>query len=326
MQRAYGYYWTKLISIVVLGLGLAAAFVVIGNSWWQLITATVLALLMAQAAFVGHDAAHRQIFVSGRWNEWVSLVVINLFVGMGHGWWQRKHTKHHAGPNKLGSDPDIDSDVLAFTPQAAEQRRSPLTRWLATKQGYFFYPLLLFEGVNLHVQGLRRVLSRQRMKRRWVELAFITLRLGSYLAVVFVVLSPGKALAFIGVQLAVFGLYMGLSFAPNHIGMPLVPPDIKIDFLRRQVLMSRNISGGRAVDTLMGGLNFQVEHHLFPSMARPNLRRVAPLVREHCRQLGVRYTETTLAQSYRRIFHYLNRVGRRGLDVWACPLAAAYRV
>src|SRR5699024_7217003 len=160
MQRAYGYYWTKLISIVVLGLGLAAAFVVIGNSWWQLITATVLALLMAQAAFVGHDAAHRQIFVSGRWNEWVSLVVINLFVGMGHGWWQRKHTKHHAGPNKLGSDPDIDSDVLAFTPQAAEQRRSPLTRWLATKQGYFFYPLLLFEGVNLHVQGLRRVLSR----------------------------------------------------------------------------------------------------------------------------------------------------------------------
>ena len=326
LRRAYGYYWTKLIAVTVLGLGLAVAFVLIGDTWWQLVTAVVLALLMTQAAFVGHDAAHRQIFVSGRWNEWISLIVINLFVGMGHGWWQRKHTKHHAAPNKLHADPDIDSSVLAFSAHAAEQRTSRLTRWLATKQGYFFYPLLLLEGVNLHVQGIKRVLSREKIKRRWVELGFIAFRLLSYVALVVIVLSPGKAAAFIGVQLAVFGLYMGLSFAPNHIGMPIVPPDVKIDFLRRQVLMSRNISGGRPMDTFMGGLNFQVEHHLFPSMARPNLRKVAPIVRQYCQDLGVRYTETTLVQSYRSVFHYLNRVGRGGLDVWACPLAAQYRV
>lgn len=326
LRRAYGYYWTKLGVVTVLGLALAVAFVVVGDTWWQLGTAVVLALLMTQAAFLGHDAAHRQIFVSGKWNEWVSLIVINLFVGMGHGWWQRKHNKHHAAPNKLHADPDIDPGVLAFSAYAAEQRKSPLTRWLATKQGYFFYPLLLLEGVNLHFQGIRRVISREKVKRRWVELGFIAFRLVSYVALVFIVLSPGKAAAFIGVQLAVFGLYMGLSFAPNHIGMPIVPPDVKIDFLRRQVLMSRNISGGRAMDTFMGGLNFQVEHHLFPSMARPNLRKVAPMVRKYCEDLGIRYTETTLVQSYRAVFDYLNRVGRGGLDVWACPLAAQYRV
>lgn len=326
LRRAYGYYWTKLVGLTALGAGLVVAFVVIGDTWWQLGTAVVLALLMTQIAFLGHDAAHRQIFVSGKWNEWVSLIVINLFVGMGTGWWQRKHTKHHGAPNQLHADPDIEPGVLAFTAHAVEQRRTPLTRWLATKQGYFFYPLLLLEGVNLHVQGIRRAVSRQRLKRRWVELAFISFRLVSYVVVVFVVLSPGKAAAFIGVQLAVFGLYMGLSFAPNHIGMPIVPPDVKIDFLRRQVLMSRNIRGGRAVDTFMGGLNFQVEHHLFPSMARPNLRRVAPMVREYCQELGVRYTETSLAESYRAVFRYLNQVGRGGLDVWACPLAAQYRV
>ncbi|HLS73144.1 MAG TPA: acyl-CoA desaturase [Actinomycetaceae bacterium] len=326
LGRAYGYYWTKLVAVTVLGLGLAAAFIVIGDTWWQMITAVVLALLMTQAAFVGHDAAHRQIFVSGKWNEWVSMIVINLFVGMGHGWWQRKHTKHHAKPNQLEGDPDIEPGVLAFSAYAAEQRKTPLTRWLATKQGYFFYPLLLLEGVNLHFQGIRRVVSRGKVKRRWVELGFIAFRLGTFAALVFLVLSPGKAAAFIGIQLAVFGLYMGLSFAPNHIGMPIVPADVKIDFLRRQVLMSRNISGGRAMDTFMGGLNFQVEHHLFPSMARPNLRKVAPIVRQYCQDLGVRYTETTLAQSYRSVFHYLNRVGRGGLDVWACPLAAQYRV
>ena len=326
LRRAYGYYWTKLIAVTVLGLGLAAAFIFIGDTWWQMVTAVVLALLMTQAAFVGHDAAHRQIFVSGKWNEWVSMIVINLFVGMGHGWWQGKHNKHHAKPNQLHGDPDIEPGVLAFSAYAAEQRKSPLTRWLATKQGYFFYPLLLLEGVNLHFQGIKRVVSRGKVKRRWVELSFIAFRLITFVALVFLVLSPGKAVAFIGIQLAVFGLYMGLSFAPNHIGMPIVPPDVKIDFLRRQVLMSRNISGGRAMDTFMGGLNFQVEHHLFPSMARPNLRKVAPIVRQYCQDLGVRYTETTLVQSYRSVFHYLNRVGRGGLDVWACPLAAQYRV
>ncbi|MPV89036.1 acyl-CoA desaturase, partial [Georgenia ruanii] len=326
MRRAYGYYWSKLVGLTVAGLVLAGTFVHMGDTWWQLSTAVVLALLMTQIAFLGHDAAHRQIFVSGRWNEWVSLIVVNLFAGMGLGWWQRKHTKHHAAPNQVDADPDIDSGVLALTPQAAAGRTSRLGRWLATKQGWFFFPLLLLEGVNLHVQGLKRVLGRDRVKRRWVELSFIGFRLLSYVALVFVILPPGKAAAFIGVQLAVFGLYMGLSFAPNHIGMPIVPPTVKIDFLRRQVLMSRNITGGRWVDTFMGGLNFQVEHHLFPSMARPNLRKVAPMVRAYCEQLGVRYTETSIGQSYKAVHDYINRVGRGGLDVWACPLATQYRV
>jgi fatty acid desaturase len=91
------------------------------------------------------------------------------------------------------------------------------------------------------------------------------------------------------VQLAVFGLYMGSSFAPNHIGMPLVSPKLKLDFLRRQVLMSRNISGGSLISVFMGGLNYQIEHHLFPSMARPYLRKAQPLVSAYCAVLPHRH-------------------------------------
>jgi fatty acid desaturase len=107
---------------------------------------------------------------------------------------------------------------------------------------------------------------------------------------VFLVLPPGKAVAFLALQLAVFGLYMGSSFAPNHIGMPLVSAKLKLDFLRRQVLMSRNISGGPLMSTFMGGLNYQIEHHLFPSMARPYLRKAQPLVAAYCAAQGVPYT------------------------------------
>lgn len=325
MRRAYGYYWTKFAILMILGVALAVAFVLIGDSWWQMVTAAALGLLMTQTAFMGHDAAHRQIFVSGRWNTWAGLVLINLVTGMGAGWWNRKHNKHHAAPNQLGKDPDVAPGPVIWTNEALQTRRTWLGRKLAQVQAYTFFPLLTLEGLSLHVQGIARLFSRQKIEHRWVEASFIALRLGSYVALVFLVLAPGKALAFIGVQMALFGAYLGMSFAPNHVGMPIVARGMKVDFLSRQVLMSRNITGGRWVDTFMGGLNFQVEHHLFPSMARPHLRKVAPMVREHCRNLGVRYTETTLFQSYKAVTAHIHTVGRGGQDVWACPLAGQLR-
>jgi fatty acid desaturase len=241
---------------------------------------------MTQISFLGHDAAHRQIFKSGRWNDWVSLIIANLLVGMSYGWWQSKHNRHHANPNKVGADPDIALAAIAFTPERATRHRSRLMRWLVAHQGWYFFPILLLEGVSLHKDGISRIISRDKIQRRWVEISFITFRLAGFAALVFLVLPPEKAFAFLGVQLAVFGLYMGSSFAPNHIGMPLVSPKLKLDFLRRQVLMSRNISGGSLISVFMGGLNYQIEHHLFPSMARPYLRKAQPLVSRYCAAQG----------------------------------------
>jgi fatty acid desaturase len=325
LRRRYAYYWTKSAGMVLAGLALITVFVLVGDSWWQMVTAAVLAAYMTQLAFLGHDAAHRQIFVSGRWNEWASVVLANLMVGLSYGWWQHKHTRHHANPNKEGVDPDIGSGALAFTPTVAASRRTPLTRWLVRRQGWFFFPLLLLEGLHLHVSSIRRLLQGD-LKRRGVESAFLAIRLIGFVGLVFVVLSPGKAFAFIGVELALFGLYMGSAFAPNHKGMPIVPPDVKIDFLRRQVLMSRNVRGGRVVDVALGGLNYQIEHHLFPSMPRPSLRRAKPMVEAYCAELGVTYTETSLWRSYRTVVTYLNRVGLGDRDPFMCPIVAQHRL
>ena len=141
----------------------------------------------------------------------------------------------------------------------------------------------------------------------------------------FLLLPLGKAVAFFGVQLAVFGVLLGGSFAPNHKGMPVVPEDAKVDFLRRQVLMSRNIRGGLLTDFVMGGLNYQIEHHLFPSMPRPNLRKVQPMVRAYCAKHGISYTETSLFGSYGIVVRYLNRVGLGERDPFVCPLVQSAR-
>jgi fatty acid desaturase len=325
MRRRYGYYWAKLIGAVLILAAWVVGFILIGDSWWQLANAGLLAVLMTQISFLGHDAAHRQIFKSGRWNDWVSLIIANLLVGMSYGWWQSKHNRHHANPNKVGADPDVALSAIAFTPERATRHRSRLMRWLVAHQGWYFFPILLLEGISLHKDGISRIISRDKIQRRWVEISFVTFRLAGFAALVFLVLPPGKAVAFLAVQLAVFGLYMGSSFAPNHIGMPLVSPKLKLDFLRRQVLMSRNISGGAPISVFMGGLNYQIEHHLFPSMARPYLRKAQPLVAAYCAAQGVPYTRTTLWQSYRAVIGYLNTVGLRGKDPFLCPMVAQRR-
>ena len=137
-------------------------------------------------------------------------------------------------------------------------------------------------------------------------------------------LPPGLAAAFFVVQYAVFGLCLGGSFAPSHKGMPIVASTATIDFLRRQVLMSRNVRGGIAVDAAMGGLNYQIEHHLFPSMPRPNLKRAQPIVRAYCAANDVSYSEVGLFESYGIVVELPQQRGpagegavrlSRGLDV-----------
>jgi fatty acid desaturase len=114
---------------------------------------------------------------------------------------------------------------------------------------------------------------------------------------------------FLIVQQGLFGLYMGCSFAPNHKGMPILAKNDKTDYLRRQVLTSRNIRGGRLTDFALGGLNYQIEHHLFPSMPRPNLRRAQQLIRTFCAQHDVAYYETGIFHSYAQVLLHLHKVG-----------------
>lgn len=325
MRRRLGYYWTQFGVLTALLVALGAAVVLLGHTWWQLVIAALLALVLGQVMFLGHDAAHRQIFASGRWNDWASLTIANLYAGMSYGWWTHKHSRHHAKPNQVGTDPDVANGVLVFHADPDAAPRTGLRGWVAARQGWFFFPLLLLEGLNLHVSGVRTIFGRGPVKRRPVEIVLVTVRLVGYLALVFWALPVGMAFAFLGVQLGLFGLYMGAVFAPNHKGMPIVPPDAKIDFLRRQVLMSRNVTGTRLVDWLTGGLNHQVEHHLFPSMPRPHLRHARPIVRAYCRERGIDYTETTLLGSYRIVVQYLNRVGLAARDPFQCPLTLELR-
>lgn len=324
LERTPRFYVGLLTGLGVALAALLTALVVIGPSWWQLLVAAGLGVVLTQVAFVSHEASHRQVLRTGPANDRLGRVLANAVVGISHSWWTTKHNRHHANPNRRGKDPDIERDTISFLPEDAAQQ-SGFMGALTRRQGWLFFPLLTLEGLNLHVVSIRSALASAPSRARTTELVLMAVRLVGYVALVVWQLPLGMAAAFLGVQLAVFGVYMGASFAPNHKGMAIVPAESRLDFLSKQVLTSRNISGGRWVTALMGGLDAQIEHHLFPSMPRPHLARARELVREHCARVGMPYTQTTLVESYRRVVEYLNEVGLQARDPFDCPMVARYR-
>ena len=301
------YYTTRL---ALVGAGYAggwAAFYLVGDSWWTLAVSAFLAVVFGQLALVAHDLAHRQVFRTNRPSERAGLVAGNLGIGMSYGWWMAKHSKHHANPNHDDLDPDVGPGALVWSLEAARGRG-----FLTRHQAVLFVPLLTLLGLSLKRDSVRAIRNGT-VRRRRLEATLLAVHFVLYLSAVFLVLSPLRALAFIVVHQALFGLYVGLTFAPNHKGMP--HPDGTEDFLRKQVLTSRNVRGGHLVNAALGGLNYQIEHHLFPAMPTPSLRRAQPLVQAYCAELGVPYEITGLWRSYGQAFRHLHDVGaelRRG--------------
>jgi fatty acid desaturase len=307
-RRLRYYFWKIALTTLALAAGWTA-FAALGNSWWQLATAVFLAVVFAQLGFIGHDAGHQQVFASKRANYVLGLLCGNLAIGLSYGWWTHKHNRHHSHPNTEGADPDVMLSVLAFSGGRVRASRG-VQRLIFRYQAYLLIPMLLLEGIGLHSSSIREMTRRACRNRAW-ETALLGVHFASYLAVIFLVLTPVKAVAFIVVQEGLFGLYVGCSFAPNHKGMPVLPADDKTDFLRRQVLTSRDVNGGWLTDFALGGLNYQIEHHLFPSMPRPSLRRSQPLIAAFCAAQDVPFCQTSLLESYAQALRYLNATGKQ---------------
>jgi fatty acid desaturase len=324
LERRPGWYALRIAVLIALFAVGFALLLTLGRTWWQLAVAAYFGIVFTQTAFLAHDAAHRQIFESGRRGEIFSRIIGNLFVGLSYGWWMNKHSRHHANPNTVGKDGDIRPGAIVFVREDAV-KRTGVAGWFTARQGWFFFPILLLAGLDLHLNAVKAIIRGDSVKNRISEGALIAVRLLGFPLLAVLVLGPVLGLAFVVVQTFVFGFYMGASFAPNHKGMPLIGEHERVDYLRRQVLTSRNITGGWPMDKAMGGLNFQIEHHLFPNMPSVNLKRARPLVKQYCATVGVPYTETNLLRSWAIVVQYISRVGLKHADPFDCPAAAAFR-
>ncbi len=308
LERRTGWYARKA-GWILLGIVVTVdALLLLSGSWWALLLAPVAAMLSAQISFLGHDAGHQQISSSRRVNRVVGILCANVLAGISYGWWQDKHLRHHANPNHEGLDPDVGEGVIAWSEEQAA-KKTGFARWFARHQAGFFFPLLTLEGWNLHVAGMRAVKDRPAKARVW-ELGLLALHFAVYFGFLFAFFTPVQAIVFILIHQGLYGFNLGAAFAPNHKGMEMPPAGARLDHLRKQVLTSRDVTGGPLVDFFLGGLNYQIEHHLFPSMPRPNLKIAQPIISDYCASVDLPYRASGVIDSYAQCLAYMRKVGQ----------------
>ena len=297
LDRQLGFYACEIALTCSLAVLAIAGLVVSPFAWTHFLVGALLAFATGRIAMLLHDGAHRQIWPPGRRSEAFCLVTGPLLTGISAAWWKQKHDRHHAHPNDEHLDPDIRISALAFTDEQA--RRKPwLLRPITRYQAYLLPVLVLFEGIQLRLAGAR-YLATTRCRYRRTEAALLAVHLAGYVVLVLTTVGLTGLLIVVLVHQALFGLYASSVFAPNHKGMPFVDATRSWSFLERQVLTARNVRATGLAAWWYGGLNFQIEHHLSPTMPRNRLQDARPVVRAFCAERGLPYYETSLHESYR---------------------------
>ena len=303
MNKQPLFYAYKIATTAILLAISILVLVLVENMWVQYANAAFLALVFAQIGFIGHDSGHRQVFHSARNNEFLSLI-ISFLAALERSWWLDKHTRHHNNPNHVLLDPDADFPVLAFTKEQALKKKG-IFRFIVMHQAFLFFPMLLLEGLGLRLAGFTYLVNN-RVKFQVLEPVLMIGHFVVYFSLLFYFLDGWQVLYFFIIHQAMFGLIMGSVFAPNHKGMLMVEEEDDMDFLRRQVLTSRNVKPTWFSTFWYGGLNFQIEHHLFPSMSRNKLKETQVIVRSICEKYSIPYHETGITASYVEILKYLH--------------------
>lgn len=301
------YYTLKIgITLAQFALGLLL-FLLVDNPLLQMLNAVFLAVVFLQWSEIGHDMGHQQISRT-RWkNVFFGLILGDLILGMSRDWWIGKHNRHHSNPNQLDTDPDIDISIIAFTPEQALSKRG-LAHFIVKYQAFWLLPLMSLQSLALHNNSITYV-WRKESKHNTAEAVLLALHFLLYLGIVFSRLSPGWAILFIVIHQGLYGFFLASIFAPNHKGMPILDKNTPDSFLRRQILTARNVAPNPLIDFWYGGLNYQIEHHLFPDMPRNNLSKARPIVKEYCRELGIPYAETGVFESWREILQFMHEMG-----------------
>lgn len=277
------------------------------ESWFLLGLALYMGIVSSQFGYLMHDAGHRQVFKRDFWNQFFGYIA-TFFNGSSFQTWVQDHNEHHEHPNHEDSDPDIDIFFLMYSEKQVDGAH-PVMQYLARFQAYYALLIYTFVAHFMRYGAVLRKMKHLKNKRVIpLDASLIVAWHVLYYGGLFFVLGFWKTVLFTLVHQAVTGFILGMAFAPNHKGMPLFAKDANLNWFVRQVCTARNIHPNILVDTLYGGLNYQIEHHLFPTMPRTHLRAAHRITKDFCARNGVDYHETGIIESYAEVLGALNEV------------------
>jgi fatty acid desaturase/predicted heme/steroid binding protein len=315
------WYTGKVIQTASLAVISVTMLALWGRSFFgMLASAAVCALFFQQSGWLAHDFLHHQVFENRKFGNYAGLIIGNVFQGFSVAWWKHKHSTHHSVPNVHEQDPDIDTlPFLAWSEHAlegfADFDDATLTKFMVTYQPIIYFPLLSFARMTWAIQSI--LWNKPNSKKldafptmTGLEKICIALHYSWYFGAAFTLTTPLYAVMWILTSQCVCGILLAAVFSVNHNGMPVYSrKEAKdMDYYELSIVTGRNVVASAFNKWFTGGLNFQIEHHMFPTIPRHNLPKVAPLVESLCKKHGVPYHTTSLGGGLVEVVQRLTNV------------------
>lgn len=308
-MRAAGLYERRYRAYIgyaaVICAGLAAGFFIltVSNSLLvQIPNAIFTAFFLVQAGMLGHDFSHLQVCKSKKYNRFFGRMLWSLVCGLSESGWYAKHNAHHTHVNHVDRDPDLGMPFI-FSQKQLKNKSKFFTRYILPRQHIIFFFALPLAYISMTAWSLTHML-RIRSWQTLADAVCVAVRYAVFFGLPFLFLPTAVALWFLIVQTAVIGIYMSVVFAPNHKGAVVVD-DTDTPTWTHQIILTRNVVPSFGVFFLLGGLNFQIEHHLFSTMSRFHYAAARPIVKQFCETHGIPYHETTWIGSMQEIYRSL---------------------
>ena len=326
------YYALKLLSnLVILAVAIYLA-INVDSLKVRMFAGLLLGIFFQQSFYLQHDAAHHQLFKNRLYGDLMGIITGDLFQGFSLQWWKSKHSSHHAVPNVVAHKPEIcDSDgdpdiktmpIFAFTMKLAESARdNKLARFLIRFQAIYYFPFLAFSRflmciqswvyvyTNIPIHSVNKACEIDRQRMPHTTLEKIALFLHHFINFWILSYMPrDHALAFWLISQMSGGFLFIIVFSLGHNGMPVYASKDRPDFWKLQVLTTRNITSNPFVDWFCGGLQYQIEHHLFPTLPRHSLSKVHPHVMKFCKENNIQVHETNMLVGSLEVLQLLSDV------------------
>ena len=299
------YFLNFLMNTMLLALLLVIVFYL--DNWYATILMAIpIAFIGIQFGYLGHDAGHNAVSKNQFINDFMGQFCHSLVLGLSFSYWRDDHNKHHANPNHESIDPNM-FDLYSFTEKKARER-SGFGKLVTRYQSFLLIPASLMLFFIIRYDSVKYIFKNKKVI--FLDLLLIIIHVLIFFVSAYYFIGFIQAIVLYLVVTLLMGVHFGFSFIPNHVGMPVLTGNEKLSFLEKQTITSRDIKSGKLLDIIFGGLNYQIEHHLFPNISRKNLRQIKNIVKDFCIKKVIPYKDETLLLAWKDIFTYLHNIGK----------------
>jgi len=283
---------------------------------WYFVSAVLVGLFWQQLGWLSHEYCHHQVFPTRTAGNKMAIFLGNFLQGFSSSWWKDRHNSHHAVTNILEADPDIDNiPMLAWAPSDLAKTPQWARRTIQYQAYYFLFilPVLRLTWCFQSVLFVRAMKTSQYQTYRdeyvveavglflhWVWVVYMQLQFPDVLSsLMFFLISQ---------LLAGFGIAIVVFF--NHYSCDKYQPELAGNWVCLQLFTTRNMTPGLFTDWICGGLNYQIEHHLFPTMPRHNLTKASVYIKRFCAENRLPYLCCGFYEGLKCVLTFLDDIAR----------------